>query len=340
MMRITELYLYPIKALRPASITRSYINQQGFEHDRRFMLVKVEPDGGLKNVQTIHFPDCTRLFQEIDGDDVVVRYKAPEVPLIPATPEQSTALRVPLRPSTVGLQTIDITLMDSTGTAYRMADEYNKWFSACLGYEVVLVYLGDGKRPILAHTPPRPTMQKQGWLSTITSYVTSGQNSDMQEPDVEQDWLTFNEAAPLLITSEASLADVSARLPDDQNMDMKRFRPNIVVDGLEKWDEDFWGELVIGQSRHKLALTANCARCLSINIDYDTGRVANGEAGAVLKKLMKDRRVDTGNKWSPIFGRYAFLLDQNGADIAVGDNVTVTERIAQRDVWTWPKGSS
>lgn len=337
-----KLYLYPIKALRPALITQARIQQQGFEHDRRFMLVKIETDGGLRNVQTIYFPECTRLYQEIEGDEIVVTYRPPGGPLIPSTEEQSAVLRVPLLPHTSGLQTIDITLMGSTGTAYRMGDEFNKWFSACLGYDVILVYLGDGRRPVLAHAPqttPGPAVQK-GWLSTITSYGTgdteTGAHSDSSS------WLTFNEAAPLLVATEASLANVSSRLPEGQGMDMKRFRPNIVVDGVEEWDEDFWGELLIGSHGHKqakLVLTANCARCLSINIDYDTGRVADGEAGAVLKKLMKDRRVDTGNKWSPIFGRYAFLAaGHDSADVAIGDEVTVTARIAERDIWVWPRG--
>ncbi|KAI1848217.1 hypothetical protein JX265_011737 [Neoarthrinium moseri] len=324
-MRITQLYLYPIKALRPASITSAQIDQQGFKNDRRFMLVKVESDGSFKNVQTIYFPECTRLFQEIDGDEVVVTYHAPMVPLIPETAEQNTALRIPLRPDTTGLDPIGIELMGSKATAYRMGHEYNSWFSSCLGYETNLVYLGDGKRPVLAHAPGES--QAEGWLSTISSYVTGRAD--------EPDWISFNEAAPLLVVSEASLGDVSARLPGDQEMDMKRFRPNIVVDGTDKWDEDFWGELLVG-GKHRLALTANCGRCMSINIDYETGRQADGEAGAMLKKLMADRRVDTGSKWSPVFGRYAFPLARH-SEVSVGDDVAVTKRIDQRDVWRWPK---
>ncbi|KAI0132244.1 MOSC domain-containing protein [Xylariales sp. AK1849] len=325
-MKVTRLYLHPIKALRPLSITKTQLDQQGFKHDRRFMLVKVEKDGSFKNVQTLYFPECTRLYQEIDGDDIVVTYHAPAEPLTDVTPEQGTALRVPLHPDVDGLPTIDIELMGSKATAYRMDEEFSSWFSSCLGYDTILVYIGDGKRPVLAHSP-KQEQKKKGWYSSITSYI-SGQTD-------ESDWLTFNEAAPLLIASEASLEDVSSRLPAGETMDMMRFRPNIVVDGSGQWDEDFWAELLIG-GKHRLALTANCARCMSINIDYDTGRPAQGDAGAVLKKLMKDRRVDAGIKWSPIFGRYAFLMAQS-ADVAVGDEVTVTRRNSERSVWSWPK---
>ena len=87
----------------------------------------------------------------------------------------------------------------------------------------------------------------------------------------------------------------------------------------------------------------------------------------MLKKLMKDRRVDPGMKWSPVFGRYAFVGEsvsvsvsegevwkqegkegQEGAEawrrekeeqemwISVGDEVQVTRRNEERTVMDWP----
>ncbi|KAH7635516.1 hypothetical protein B0T09DRAFT_405546 [Sordaria sp. MPI-SDFR-AT-0083] len=112
---------------------------------------------------------------------------------------------------------------------------------------------------------------------------------------------------------------------------------------------------------------SNCARCTSLNVDYDTGKPAKREMGSVLKKLMKDRRVDPGMKWSPVFGRYAFVGEsvsvsvsegevwkqegeegQEGAEawrrekeeqemwISVGDEVQVTRRNEERTVMDWP----
>jgi hypothetical protein len=80
-----------------------------------------------------------------------------------------------------------------------------------------------------------------------------------------------------------------------------------------------------------------CGRCTSLNVDYSTGRTAKGERGTVLKKLMSDRRVDTGSKYSPVFGRYGFLTNNPGGDtiISIGDSVEVTKRSAERTVWDW-----
>ncbi|KAF3061418.1 putative mosc domain containing protein [Daldinia childiae] len=371
-LQITELYIYPIKSLRPVSLDRALLQREGLRYDRRFMLLKAEAGGGYKNIQVYHFPECALFHQAIDNDNdddhVVVTYRIPEHPLVvPPPPEQYTALRVPLNPAIAGLETVDIKLFSSSATTYRMGDTYDAWFSACLGYRTILVYIGDNRRSVLAHAPQPEQPQTQSWFSHLTSFVPYYGQQQPSSSKEKASGLVFNEAAPFLLTSKASLRNVSARLPEGQEMDMIKFRPNIVVDEvweessgsedsdddapsiLAAWDEDFWAELSVG-STHRLALTANCARCVSINVDYAAGRPASGELGSVLKKLMKDRRVDAGNKWSPIFGRYAFLLPSANssssgggeaheldADVAVGDEVKVMRRISERDTWAWPK---
>ncbi|KAI1822820.1 MOSC domain-containing protein [Xylaria intraflava] len=362
MMKITELYIYPIKSLAPLAVPRTRLRREGAEHDRRFMLLKTQPDGRHKLIQVSSFPECALFRQQIDGDEIVVTYHVPSRPLVaPEPPEQRTALRVPLSPAIEDRDVVDVSMAGSSTTAYRMGDPYDTWFTACFGYDVMLVYIGDQTRDVLAHKPSenplwrRPRQQQGGWLAGISSYLPGmGIGYGTREDGAEQ--LTFNEVAPFLVVSKASLRDVSTRLPEGEAMDVRRFRPNIVVDGdpqapgqrdLMAWEEDYWAELGVTTRRagaeHRLALTANCGRCTSINIDYDTGRRSEGEAGIVFKKLMRDRRVDQGNKYSPIFGRYAFLApgeardhDDDGIEIAVGDEVQVTKRLDSRDTWAWP----
>lgn len=160
----------------------------------------------------------------------------------------------------------------------------------------------------------------------------------------EEAYITFADCAPYLITSMTSLDNVSARL-QDKTMDMTKFRPNIVISGAEAaFEEDFWTELTIPNKQNKvenrLLLTANCVRCTSINVDYTTGKMGKGEEGSVLKKLMKDRRVDTGARFSPVFGRYAFLPTAtgneeagDGMEVRVGDEVVVSGRAEARSVY-------
>ena len=160
----------------------------------------------------------------------------------------------------------------------------------------------------------------------------------------DKEGITFADVAPYLVVTEESLADVSARLPDGEEMDVRKFRPNIVPKGAEAaYEEDFWGALVMrsgggeGELRKeiRIELTQNCARCVSINVDFDTGKWGEGESRSMLKKMMKDRRVDPGTKWSPIFGRYGFLVNPaEGAGISVGDQVEVAKRNDKRTVFS------
>ncbi|KAL4980012.1 serine hydroxymethyltransferase-domain-containing protein [Aspergillus desertorum] len=146
--------------------------------------------------------------------------------------------------------------------------------------------------------------------------------------------ITFADAAPYMVVSETSVANVTARL-EGEEMDVTKFRANIVVSGAETaFEEDFWAELVIGDSQVRLLLTANCVRCRSLDVDYDTGKMGTGESGKVLKKLMTDRRVDTGAKYSPVFGRYGFLEGQlESKMVRVGDEVIVARNMKERAIY-------
>lgn len=153
------------------------------------------------------------------------------------------------------------------------------------------------------------------------------------EPGSE-DRITFADTAAFLVISETSVADVSRRLEGDEDMDRRKFRANIVVEGSEMaYEEDFWAELVVGSSQIRVLLTANCARCQSLNVDFATGKFGTGDSGNVLKKLMADRRVDKGAKYSPIFGRYGFLdAKSDRKTVRVGDDVVVARRMDERAV--------
>ena len=67
----------------------------------------------------------------------------------------------------------------------------------------------------------------------------------------------FTDGFPLLAVNSASLADLNARLA--QPLPMNRFRPNIVLEGLDAFDEDRIQELRAGDIR--LQFAKPCTRC-------------------------------------------------------------------------------
>lgn len=78
----------------------------------------------------------------------------------------------------------------------------------------------------------------------------------------------------------------------------------------------------------------NCARCKSLNIDYETGQPGKGGEGRLLAVMQRDRRVDPGMKYSPVFGRYCFLTEEEIGEgervVRVGDEVVVRRANEER----------
>ncbi|OJD10532.1 hypothetical protein ACJ73_09765 [Blastomyces percursus] len=289
---------------------------------------------------------------------ILVRYQAPI-----GHPDRDVVkeLKIPLEPTDLGaLRVLEVDMYNSKTQAYDMGGKYSDWFSECFGFEVVLAYLGGNRRPVLGNIPPNAAAKRMkekraasnngggggGWLSGITKSLpyfgngtgTSAPSAEKENKDDDDEWITFADMAAYLVVSETSLGDVSSRLPEGEMMDVTKFRPNIVLSGApETYEEDFWGEVTV-KDNIRFILTANCARCVSINVDYDTGAPGSGESGTTLKKLMQDRRVDQGNKYSPIFGRYGFInKGSDGLHIGVGDEVVVSKRNEERTTFFWPR---
>jgi uncharacterized protein YcbX len=311
---------------------KAVVTKNGFQHDRRFMLLKVlteVPDAEgpkFKNMAVSGFPEMTLFHTDISfpendpGGEIAVTFQPP-------TGEEKI-IRMPLQPDTSRLKQSDVNLHGSPTKAYQMDAKYNQWFTECFGFPVVIVYLGENLRPVLFPRSPNNQPQKS-WLSSITSSIPL-----LGASENEEETITFADCAPYLVVTEDSLHDVSARLPEGEKMDITKYRPNIVVSGADKaWVEDFWAEIQIGSPDDgiKLPLQHNCIRCVSVNIDYSTGKFGTGKSGKVLQLMQKDRRVDTAKKYSPVFGRYGFLsASGQGKEILLDDEVMVTKKNKER----------
>ncbi|KAL4895332.1 MOSC domain protein [Aspergillus ambiguus] len=377
-MRISQLYVYPIKSLRPTRITESTLTSHGLPYDRRFMLLKVEAgkgdaSPGLRNMQIAHFPEMALFQTDIDAEagHVVVTYTPPASDKTRQSKNGFQQIKIPLDPDVSALARLEIDLHKSPTTGYDMGPPYNSWFTRCFGYPVILAHLGPHSREVLGPFAPgkqkyiqsgssRPLWPLIGiclahgayWVhkimhdgipatillvqTIVMAILGLGYYRFVYHQD--HDRITFADCAPYLVISETSVSNVSSRLPDGEEMDLTKFRPNIVVSGADTaFEEDFWSILAIGTARTRLLLTANCLRCVSLNVDFSTGKMGMGRMGNVLKSLMGDRRVDSGVKYSPVFGRYSFL-DGRCAEgrIQVGDEVVVEEKASERTSFSWP----
>lgn len=95
----------------------------------------------------------------------------------------------------------------------------------------------------------------------------------------------FADGFAYLLTGEASLADLNARLLAKSHaaLPMNRFRPNLVVSGSAAWAEDGWSEIRIGEAVLKSAKP--CGRCQVTTTDQSTGEVKGPEPLATLSSF-------------------------------------------------------
>jgi uncharacterized protein YcbX len=282
----------------------------------------------LQNMAISHFPYMCLFHTSISGTTLTVTFRDP---VKPNSPPQT--LEIPLTPENFrNLEKLPVNMHSSPTTAYDMGERYSKWFSHIFGFKVILAYWGGNPRAVLGNVPGKeytPQGPKTTALSRITKHIP------VLGPWLEGDdsAIAFNDCAPYLIITEKSAANVTGRLPEGVEMDITKFRANLVLSGAETaFEEDFWGELDFGDGK-RIVLTANCGRCKSLNVDYETGEngTAKDGTGEVLKLLQRDRRVDPGMKYSPIFGRYGFVGRRGeGKVLSVGDEVVVERRNEER----------
>lgn len=125
--------------------------------------------------------------------------------------------------------------------------------------------------------------------------------------------VSFADGYPLLVISEASLADLNQRLPEPIPMD--RFRPNLVVSGCAAYAEDQWRQIQIDQV--PFDAVKPCARCIITTTDQTTAERSSFEP---IKTLSTYRRSGK----DVLFGQN--LVHRGSGWIAVGSAVEVRER--------------
>ncbi len=127
-----------------------------------------------------------------------------------------------------------------------------------------------------------------------------------------EDRTAFSDGFPLLLIGEGSLDDLNARL--EAPLPMRRFRPNLVVQGAPPYAEDHWRRIRIGEV--VLRVVKPCSRCVVTTVDPDTGEARGPEP---LRTLAGYRQRDG----KVFFGQN--LIHETQGVLRVGDPVTVLE---------------
>ncbi len=190
------------------------------------------------------------------------------------------SLELPLGPTTG--ETVPARIWDDVVEASPVGDDADRWFGEFLGVRCRLVFLPDESvRPV--------------------------------DPDYGEtgDQVGLADGFPFLLISEASLADLNARL--ERPLPMNRFRPNLVIGGCEAFAEDGWRVVRIGSITFRVVKP--CSRCAITTVDQESG--ATGKEP--LRTLSRFRKV--GDK--VLFGQN--LIHDGTGTLRTGDPVEILQ---------------
>ncbi len=140
-----------------------------------------------------------------------------------------------------------VRVWDDEVAAYEESELVNTWFSRFLEQPVRLVRIDPDFRRIC----------------------------DRRYTGEDEAITQFADGFPLLVVSQASLAQLNERLVarGQAPVDIRRFRPNVVIDGVDAHGEDFIATLTGGD--YTLRLVKPCARCAIPDVDPATAEVGN-----------------------------------------------------------------
>ena len=163
----------------------------------------------------------------------------------------------------------EVHVWNDTVKAYDMGELAAQWFSDFLGRRTRLVRFD----------PDQRRLASRRWTG------------EHEAPTA------FVDGFPLLVLSSASLAELNRRLAaaGRASVGIERFRPNLVLDGVEAFDEDHIDELAFetAQGPVRLKFVKPCVRCAIPNIDPMTADI-DAEPGATLAGFRADARMEGG----------------------------------------------
>jgi uncharacterized protein YcbX len=277
---LTGIGVYALKSARGIQVTEAEVEPWGLRGDRRWAVV----DAAGRRVRAVEVPAVMGVTATpaADGGLHLVAPHRPELGEVAVHPPAGPAVEVPAG-----------TFLDVRRFTYAEDEAADRWLTEVVGRPVRLVWQDDpATRPI----DPR--------------YGGNG------EPD---DVVSLADTGPLLLTSEESLrrlddwvAEIAVEHgePLPEPLDMRRFRPNVVVAGFEPFAEDGWTRLTIGGVAFRV--TEPCDRCAVTLVEPDT--LQRGREP--IRTLSRHRRRD-GLTW---FG--VRMAPGAPGKVRVGDPVT------------------
>jgi len=295
-IQVSQLNIYPLKSCGEISVQVAYTTPTGFEYDR--IMQVIDPNTGL--YCTPRTPHYAKLFHiqphlhiptqlltltqtQTGGKNVLPPLEIDLSHARTTTPLQAQAMgNVPVQVEDLGdgasswlQQVLEIPSSSSSSSSTATKSSSSSSTTNCRlvkigsSYKRHVVVNPDQNEPL-----PHPTTTRSGSSG-------SKEKKDASLPSLPP-VVSLADEAPYLLTTEVSLHDLNQHLRQRSQtpVDMKRFRPNIVVvssssgvgtstsSTLKPWEEDTWKKIKIGQV--EFWVWQRCGRCTMTTIDRQT----------------------------------------------------------------------
>jgi uncharacterized protein len=280
MATLSELTLYPIKSCAGIALRAATLTRAGLMTEQIYDREWMVVDANGQCLTQREHPKMALIVPRLKADTLELR--APgmlrlEIPLGLPDPEDAVA--------------IEVEVWEERLKAYDCDALTAAWFSNYLGVPCRLVrFHADAQR-----------------LASLT--WTGG----VEAPTL------FSDGYPILVIGAESLRDLNGKLraAGREALPMNRFRPNIVVDGIEAFEEDYVETLQLGAA--VLKPVKPCPRCPMPSIDQETGQF-----GPDPLDILQGYRAKPEVDGAVCFGMNNILLAGEGQRVEVGQPVDVT----------------
>lgn len=280
MATISQLNLYPIKSCAGMSVPEATLTSAGLAVDAVYDREWMVIDDSNQFLTQREHPRMALIVPRLKSE--TLELSAPgmlrlEIPLGLPDPEDE--------------RTLDVKVWDDTVLAYECDATSAAWFSAALGIPCRLVRFHANARRLAS---PK-------W--------TGG----FEAPTL------FSDGYPVLVAGSASLADVNQKLvaAGRDAIPMNRFRPNLVIDGLDAFEEDYVESFGVGEAM--LKPVKPCPRCPMPSVDQATG-IPGPDPLDILQSYRRKPQVDD----AVCFGMNCIVTAGDGQRLRVGQELTVT----------------
>ena len=277
---INALWIYPVKSCAGVSVREAEVTPTGLAWDRAWMVVD-------------------------EQGEMVSQRDLPRMALIqPAFKLDSLVLRAPgMLALHLNLEAaewpVKVRVWDDVVPALDMGDLAAQWFSDFLG-------------------PGAPAHLKRLRLVRFDPDVQ--RVCDRRWTGDAESVTQFADGFGVLVTSAASMDELNTRLSraGHNAVDQRRFRPNVVLGGVEAHDEDRLGLWAVAAEGGDVLFenVKPCARCPMPDVNPDTA-----ETGHVVRDALQGYRQDHRLDGALTFGMNAVVRRGDGPVVRVGQAV-------------------